>query len=589
MAEATADDSSATEEEDEPLSLEDQINSWVRAAYLADDHKMVNSIVQHQATCRFRCQRAGGNECCDPNSGCKLARCIDPIAMAKYEAQLAQFEEAQAGLGGTKKRKGMSPKEPVPQNHVFSEMFGRDLAKKIPSFHVRTSQSLRDVLYRSLKKADSDGVSTDAILPKSQQQVKRGNDVFELSDGVRISLKFPAQSMVDGQTQQYENKFWVGQQPDYEFRFERDKKSHRRLAIDGVNPNVSPRRSIGSNTNPLHMRSDDHNQQLFICACMRETAQTDYDNIEGVSLRWVLPARVVQVKNPDVSSQDKWLASADLMVPATAHKLDIFAPLEIDLSVFRLEATCSKELHEEIKAQWLICLADTNNDNWGQPSQCAKWFRAKLCQICPRFLALVDAKQDTRMARRHDALQCGRPVDDTYVQRYDGPDEDVLGTRQFDRHAARRMHDLFVVLQGHRVLERLPQGILQAILDNLAMWLGGKIRSETHAGDCGTLSAACYEYVTAPRLNKEVFKCITSQMKSSVETEGVVVAKKKASTLVQNAQPIDVEDGRNICFQGATQDELIAEFLARGITVDALPSAPSSPAKQPQTASHRAR
>ena len=101
MAEATADDSSATEEEDEPLSLEDQINSWVRAAYLADDHKMVNSIVQHQATCRFRCQRAGGNECCDPNSGCKLARCIDPIAMAKYEAQLAQFEEAQAGLGGT--------------------------------------------------------------------------------------------------------------------------------------------------------------------------------------------------------------------------------------------------------------------------------------------------------------------------------------------------------------------------------------------------------------------------------------------------------------------------------------------------------
>ena len=240
MAEATADDSSATEEEDEPLSLEDQINSWVRAAYLADDHKMVNSIVQHQATCRFRCQRAGGNECCDPNSGCKLARCIDPIAMAKYEAQLAQFEEAQAGLGGTKKRKGMSPKEPVPQNHVFSEMFGRDLAKKIPSFHVRTSQSLRDVLYRSLKKADSDGVSTDAILPKSQQQVKRGNDVFELSDGVRISLKFPAQSMVDGQTQQYENKFWVGQQPDYEFRFERDKKSHRRLAIDGVNPNVSP-------------------------------------------------------------------------------------------------------------------------------------------------------------------------------------------------------------------------------------------------------------------------------------------------------------------------------------------------------------
>ena len=158
------------------------------------------------------------------------------------------------------------------------------------------------------------------------------------------------------------------------------------------------------------------------------------------------------------------------------------------------------------------------------------------------------------------------------------------------------MHDLFVVLQGHQVLERLPRVILQAIMDNLAIWLGGKIHSDVRKGDCGTLAAACYEYVTASKLNVQVFKCITSKMKSFVETDGVAVPKKKASTLVKNVQPIDVDVGRNICFQGATKDELVAEFLARGITVHELQSAldaktvaPPPPAKEPPTASRRGR
>ena len=119
------------------------------------------------------------------------------------------------------------------------------------------------------------------------------------------------------------------------------------------------------------------------------------------------------------------------------------------------------------------------------------------------------------------------------MQRFVEGDGHVLGARQFDSCAARQMHDFFVVLQGHKVLERLPQVILLAIMDNLAIWLGGKIHSKVRLGDCGTLAAACYEYVTASKLNVQVFKRITPRMKSFVETNGVAVKKKKASTLVK--------------------------------------------------------
>ena len=601
MADDSDGGSSATEEEDEPPALEDHISQWVLDDYQAGHMEMSRSLLKHQVNSRFRCQQAEGNECCDAKVGCQKAEHVDDRCMQIYNEKLLKFNGADArrlpaaGAGEmVKRRKVAPPAKPVPQNRVFDDIFCRDLAGKIVSFHVETSMSLCDVLHRSLKQIGEE--STDAILPKSQIFAESHNGEFAMSDGDPISLKFPAQSMVDGQTEQYVNKFWVGQQSWYEFRFKQDKVGVKRQAVVGVNPNVSPRREIGSKTNPLHMRGDEHNQKIFLCACMRAAAEAEYADIGAVVLRWVLPARVVRVKNPDVAAGG-WLVTADVMVHATAQKPDVFAPLEIDLPVFGLGASISATVHTEIKAQWQKCLDDKNNENWGKTSHCSKWFRVKLCQISPRFLALVKAQTSTRLSQAVDALRCGRPANDTYMQRFGETDRRVLGARQFDSSAARRMHDLFVVLQGHQVLERLPRVILQAIMDNLAIWLGGKIHSKVRLGDCGTLAAACYEYVTASKLNVQVFKRITPRMKSFVETDGVAVKKKKASTLVKNAQPIDVEDGRNICFQGATQDELLAECVARGISVDALQSAlatqtsapPSPAAKQRQTASHRAR
>jgi hypothetical protein len=87
--------------------------------------------------------------------------------MAKYAVNLAQYEAAQAGLVGTKTRKGVSPKVPVPQNHVFDDIFGRNMTGKISSFHLQTSQSLRDVLYRSLKQVDSGGTSPIVVVRTS--------------------------------------------------------------------------------------------------------------------------------------------------------------------------------------------------------------------------------------------------------------------------------------------------------------------------------------------------------------------------------------------------------------------------------------
>jgi hypothetical protein len=314
---------------------------------------------------------------------------------------------------------------------------------------VETSPSLCDVLHRSLKQIGKE--STDVILPKSQIFAEGLNGEFAMSDGEPISLKFPAQSMVDGQTEQYVNKFWVGQQTWYEFRFKQDRLGVKREDVVGVNSIVSPRRQIGSKTNPLHMRGDEHNHKIFLCACMCATAEAEYANIRAVVLRWVLPARVVRVKNPDIAAGG-WLVTADVMVHATEQKPDVFAPLEIDLPVFGLEANISVHVHNEIKAQWQKCLDDKNNENWGKTPHCSKWFRVKLCQICPRFLALVKAQKSTRFSQAVDLLRCGRPADDTYMQRFVEGDGHVLGARQFDSCAARRMHDVFVVLQGHKVL-----------------------------------------------------------------------------------------------------------------------------------------
>ena len=148
--------------------------------------------------------------------------------MQKYNEELSKFNGADArrlpaaGAGEMAKRQKVAPPvRPVPQNRVFNDIFGRDLAGKIVSFHVETSPSLCDVLHSSLKPIGEE--STDAILPKSQIFAEGLNGEFAMSDVDPISLKFPAQSMVDGQTEQYVNKFWVGQQTWYEFRFKQDR------------------------------------------------------------------------------------------------------------------------------------------------------------------------------------------------------------------------------------------------------------------------------------------------------------------------------------------------------------------------------
>ena len=270
MADDTDGGSSATEEEeDEPPALEDHISEWVFDTYQAGYTEMSQSLLKHLTNSRFRCQQGKGNECCDADVGCQKAQHVADRCMQAYNEELKKFDDAharqpRAGAGEiAKRRKVAPPAKPAPQNRVFDALFGRDLAGKIVSFHVETSPSLCDVLYRSLKQVD--GESTDAILPKSQKFVESGNGDFALSDGDPISLKFPAQSMVDGQTEQYVNNFWIGQQTWYEFRFKQDRVGVKRQAVVGVNPNVSPRRQIGSKTNPLHMRGDEHNQKIFLC------------------------------------------------------------------------------------------------------------------------------------------------------------------------------------------------------------------------------------------------------------------------------------------------------------------------------------
>ena len=158
MADDSDDGSSATEEEDEPLALEDHISQWVLDDYQAGYMEMSQSLLKHQANSRFRCQQAEGNECCDAQVGCQKAQHVDERCMQKYNEELLNFNGADArwlpaaGAGEMAKRQKVAPPvRPVPQNRVFNDIFGRDLAGKIVSFHVETSPSLCDVLHRLLK------------------------------------------------------------------------------------------------------------------------------------------------------------------------------------------------------------------------------------------------------------------------------------------------------------------------------------------------------------------------------------------------------------------------------------------------------
>ena len=73
MADDSDDGSSATEEEDEPLALEDHISQWVLDENQAGYMEMSQSLLKHQANSRFQCQQAEGNECCDAQVGCQKA------------------------------------------------------------------------------------------------------------------------------------------------------------------------------------------------------------------------------------------------------------------------------------------------------------------------------------------------------------------------------------------------------------------------------------------------------------------------------------------------------------------------------------
>ena len=54
MADDSDDGSSATEEEDEPLALEDHISQWVLDDYQAGYMEMTQSLVKHQANSRLQ-------------------------------------------------------------------------------------------------------------------------------------------------------------------------------------------------------------------------------------------------------------------------------------------------------------------------------------------------------------------------------------------------------------------------------------------------------------------------------------------------------------------------------------------------------